>query len=132
MCSCSTCSTLEFLSFFLTCALLSGAVRALLSGCVCVVCVSGVGLNARSLKIADVCMSSSMHVHLFVEILNQYLYYFEVPPHCLYPPPHLFVEILNQYLYIFEVSCACAWVFLVWGPTLCESTGVALMTPNGP
>lgn len=31
----------------------------------------------RSLKIADVCMSSSMHVHLFVEILNQYLYYFE-------------------------------------------------------
>ena len=31
----------------------------------------------RSLKIADVCMSSSMHVHLFVEILNQYLFYFE-------------------------------------------------------
>lgn len=31
----------------------------------------------RSLKIADVCMSSSMHVHLFVEILDQYLYYFE-------------------------------------------------------
>jgi vacuolar protein sorting-associated protein 35 len=31
----------------------------------------------RSLKIADVCMSSSMHVELFVEILNQYLYYFE-------------------------------------------------------
>jgi vacuolar protein sorting-associated protein 35 len=31
----------------------------------------------RSLKIADVCMSSSMHVHLFVEILNHYLYYFE-------------------------------------------------------
>jgi len=31
----------------------------------------------RSLKIADVCMTSSMHVHLFVEILNQYLYYFE-------------------------------------------------------
>jgi vacuolar protein sorting-associated protein 35 len=31
----------------------------------------------RSLKIADVCMSSSMHVHLFVEILNQYIYYFE-------------------------------------------------------
>ena len=31
----------------------------------------------RSLKIADVCMSSSMHVQLFVEILNQYLYYFE-------------------------------------------------------
>ena len=29
----------------------------------------------RSLKIADVCMSSSMHVQLFVEILNQYLYY---------------------------------------------------------
>jgi len=27
----------------------------------------------RSLKIADVCMSSSLHVHLFVEILNQYL-----------------------------------------------------------
>ena len=31
----------------------------------------------RSLKIADVCMTSSMHVHLFVEILNQYLYYFD-------------------------------------------------------
>ena len=31
----------------------------------------------RSLKIADVCMTSSMHVHLFVEILNEYLYYFE-------------------------------------------------------
>jgi vacuolar protein sorting-associated protein 35 len=31
----------------------------------------------RSLKIADVCMTSSAHVQLFVEILNQYLYYFE-------------------------------------------------------
>ena len=32
----------------------------------------------RSLKIADVCMSSgSVHVSLFVEILNQYLYFFE-------------------------------------------------------
>merc|ERR1712086_1007327 len=31
----------------------------------------------RSLKIADVCMASSMHVHLFIEILNRYLYYFE-------------------------------------------------------
>jgi len=31
----------------------------------------------RSLKIADTCMDASMNVHLFVEILNQYLYYFE-------------------------------------------------------
>lgn len=32
----------------------------------------------RSLKIADACMSSTpMHVHLFIEILDQYLYYFE-------------------------------------------------------
>jgi len=31
----------------------------------------------KSLKIADSCMDSSMNVHLFVEILNQYLYYFE-------------------------------------------------------
>jgi len=31
----------------------------------------------KSLKIADACMDSSMNVHLFVEILNQYLYYFE-------------------------------------------------------
>jgi len=31
----------------------------------------------KSLKIADTCMDSSMNVHLFVEILNQYLYYFE-------------------------------------------------------
>jgi len=29
------------------------------------------------MKIADTCMDSSMNVHLFVEILNQYLYYFE-------------------------------------------------------
>jgi vacuolar protein sorting-associated protein 35 len=31
----------------------------------------------RSLKIADVCMTSSQHVNLFVEILDQYLFYFE-------------------------------------------------------
>jgi vacuolar protein sorting-associated protein 35 len=31
----------------------------------------------RALKIADTCMDSSMNVHLFVEILNEYLYYFE-------------------------------------------------------
>jgi len=31
----------------------------------------------KSLKIADTCMDASMNVHLFVEILNQYLYYFE-------------------------------------------------------
>ena len=31
----------------------------------------------RSLKIADVCMASSMHVPLFVEILNSYLVLFE-------------------------------------------------------
>jgi len=31
----------------------------------------------KSLKIADTCMDSAMNVHLFVEILNQYLYYFE-------------------------------------------------------
>jgi len=31
----------------------------------------------RALKIADGCMASSAHVHLFVEILNHYLYYFE-------------------------------------------------------
>lgn len=31
----------------------------------------------RSLRIAYECMSSSVNVHLFVEILDQYLYYFE-------------------------------------------------------
>jgi len=31
----------------------------------------------KSLKIADTCMDSSMNVHLFVEILNEYLFYFE-------------------------------------------------------
>lgn len=31
----------------------------------------------KSLKIADTCMDASMNVHLFVEILNQYIYYFE-------------------------------------------------------
>jgi len=31
----------------------------------------------KALKIADTCMDSSMNVHLFVEILNEYLYYFE-------------------------------------------------------
>jgi len=31
----------------------------------------------KALKIADACMESSMNVHLFIEILNQYLYYFE-------------------------------------------------------
>jgi len=31
----------------------------------------------KSLKIADTCMDASMNVHLFVEILNKYLYYFE-------------------------------------------------------
>jgi vacuolar protein sorting-associated protein 35 len=31
----------------------------------------------KSLKIADTCMDASMNVHLFVEILNRYLYYFE-------------------------------------------------------
>jgi vacuolar protein sorting-associated protein 35 len=30
----------------------------------------------RSLKIADVCMQSANHANLFVEILNEYLYYF--------------------------------------------------------
>lgn len=41
----------------------------------------------RSLKIADVCMSSSMHVHLFVDILNEYLYYFENENEMVVPPP---------------------------------------------
>lgn len=31
----------------------------------------------RSLKIADVCMQAASSVHLFVEILNRYLFYFE-------------------------------------------------------
>eukprot|EP00005_Dracoamoeba_jomungandri_P001243 CAMPEP_0174251206 /NCGR_PEP_ID=MMETSP0439-20130205/1106_1 /TAXON_ID=0 /ORGANISM="Stereomyxa ramosa, Strain Chinc5" /LENGTH=795 /DNA_ID=CAMNT_0015331467 /DNA_START=31 /DNA_END=2418 /DNA_ORIENTATION=- len=31
----------------------------------------------KALRIADACMDSSMNVRLFVEILNQYLYYFE-------------------------------------------------------
>eukprot|EP01098_Paradermamoeba_levis_P003435 TRINITY_DN1567_c0_g1_i1.p1 TRINITY_DN1567_c0_g1~~TRINITY_DN1567_c0_g1_i1.p1 ORF type:complete len:801 (-),score=266.26 TRINITY_DN1567_c0_g1_i1:33-2435(-) len=31
----------------------------------------------KALKIADTCMDSSMNVHLFVEILDHYLYYFE-------------------------------------------------------
>lgn len=31
----------------------------------------------RALKIADACMSSSVHVQLFVDILNEYLYFFE-------------------------------------------------------
>jgi len=31
----------------------------------------------KSLRIADACMDSSMNIKLFVEILNEYLYYFE-------------------------------------------------------
>ena len=31
----------------------------------------------RALKIADVCMQASTNVHLFVEILNRYLFYLE-------------------------------------------------------
>lgn len=31
----------------------------------------------KSLRIADACMDSSMNVKLFVEILSEYLYYFE-------------------------------------------------------
>lgn len=31
----------------------------------------------RSLKIADVCMEASLHVRLFLEILNRYIYFFE-------------------------------------------------------
>lgn len=31
----------------------------------------------KALKIADTCMDSSMNVHLFIEILNEFLYYFE-------------------------------------------------------
>jgi len=31
----------------------------------------------KSLKIADSCVDSAMNVHLFVEILNQYIYFFE-------------------------------------------------------
>ncbi len=30
----------------------------------------------KALKIADSCMDAAMNVHLFVEILNQYLYYY--------------------------------------------------------
>ena len=30
----------------------------------------------RSLKIADACMQSSIHVELFVDILNRYLFLF--------------------------------------------------------
>ncbi len=32
----------------------------------------------KGLKIADGCMANSAHVHLFVDILNHYLYYFEL------------------------------------------------------
>lgn len=31
----------------------------------------------KALKVADTCMDSSMNVHLFVEILNRYLFYFD-------------------------------------------------------
>lgn len=31
----------------------------------------------KALKIADTCMDSSMNVQLFVEILNEFLYFFE-------------------------------------------------------
>ncbi|KJE92897.1 vacuolar protein sorting-associated protein Vps35 [Capsaspora owczarzaki ATCC 30864] len=31
----------------------------------------------RALKIADTCMDASMNVHLFVELLNRYVYYYE-------------------------------------------------------
>lgn len=49
----------------------------------------------RALKIADACMSSSVHVQLFVDILNEYLYFFEHknpavrgPARRQPPPPH--------------------------------------------
>jgi hypothetical protein len=28
-------------------------------------------------KTADICMASSQHVHLFVEVLNHYIYFYE-------------------------------------------------------
>jgi hypothetical protein len=31
----------------------------------------------RSLKIADTCMDAATNIRLFVEILNEYLFYFE-------------------------------------------------------
>ena len=52
----------------------------------CFACVQGEGFKEgkrvleclqKSLRIADACMDSSMNVKLFVEILNEYLYYFE-------------------------------------------------------
>ena len=33
-------------------------------------------VEQRSLKIADACMQSSIHVELFVDILNRYLFLF--------------------------------------------------------
>ena len=53
----------------------------------------------RALKIADVCMASSMHVQLFVEILNSYLVLFE--RRC--PTIHTkylkgLVELINEHL----------------------------------
>lgn len=32
----------------------------------------------RSVKTADMCMASSQHMHLFVEVLNHYLYFYEI------------------------------------------------------
>lgn len=39
----------------------------------------------KSLRIADACMDSSMNVKLFVEILNEYLYYFEAKNEAVAP-----------------------------------------------
>ena len=37
------------------------------------------------MKVADSCMDTSVNIQLFVEILNEYLYYFETNPEVVSP-----------------------------------------------
>ncbi len=66
----------------------------------------------RAIKIADVCMASSMHVQLFVEILNSYLVLFErrcptIHAKCVRRVGCLFVHSLNPTTTV--AGHLCAW-----------------------
>ncbi len=41
------------------------------------------------MKVADSCMDTSVNIQLFVEILNEYLYYFETNPEVVRAPLYM-------------------------------------------
>ena len=64
----------------------------------------------RSLKIADACMQSSIHVELFVDILNRYLFLFAEVKKL-----HRLVVLSRPYLSVFFV-CACLYLACYTAP----------------